>query len=299
MASQKSPSSSFHKGIGVFLLCIIALLVGLHVLQKEIPKRRILTLRMPRPLSAVRTQTDEASCSHRLAIMSRSILSPHQAYNSDVNATETSTDEFSLEASFQIPWSTGRDGEQLRVALWVKELRSFLKTVPVPGPVTLVSSDVSFKEVLINWLVAASVAKVEHVLIVTYDEHLSNQLTARGIISLHVPIRSVVHAGSTLPAPGRPTMVQLLVVRISVMRLLNYWGYDVANYDADAIILRNPKVIHEMYADSDLIGQYGGSLPSDLYQEWGVVMCMGAVLLIRSNTQTGDTYRACNDCGCT
>ncbi len=71
------------------------------------------------------------------------------------------------------------------------------------------------------------------------------------------------------------------------MRLLNYWGYDVANFDSDAILLKNPLPLFysEEYASSDVIGTFGGSLSGALHNKWGVVVCM-VVIFLRSTKQT-------------
>ena len=73
------------------------------------------------------------------------------------------------------------------------------------------------------------------------------------------------------------------------MRLVNHWGFDAANYDTDAIILKNPEPLYyKQYQDSDFIGSYGHS-PLDIKQEWGIAICIGA-MMIRSSNNTGMTY---------
>ena len=77
------------------------------------------------------------------------------------------------------------------------------------------------------------------------------------------------------------------------MRLVNYWGFDVANYDTDAIVLRNPEPLYyEQYRDSDFIGSYG-HFPPDIKQEWGIAVCTGAVM-IRSSICTGNPIHHCS-----
>ena len=71
------------------------------------------------------------------------------------------------------------------------------------------------------------------------------------------------------------------------MRLVNHWGFDIANYDTDAIILKNPEPLYyEQYRDSDFIGSYG-HFPLDIRQEWGIAVCTG-VVMIRSSIYTGN-----------
>ena len=190
---------------------------------------------------------------------------------------------------FKSPWHSGIEGEELGATKWVNELKTFLLTVKPGLPITLISSEYNFRHALLNWLVGALVRcqpPVDNVLVLTYDSKLLSVLYLRLIPYLLIPLESLVK-DKMYWRGNRQHMSFLLVVRVVVMRLLNYWGYDVANYDADAIILKNPKVIHEMYADSDLIGQYGGSMPKSLLSEWGFVMCMGAVILMRSTMSVG------------
>ena len=69
------------------------------------------------------------------------------------------------------------------------------------------------------------------------------------------------------------------------MRLLNYWGYDVTNYDSDALILRNPEPRYQELADHHLIGSVG-HFPKQMDVKWGTAVCIG-VVMIRASTQTG------------
>ena len=76
------------------------------------------------------------------------------------------------------------------------------------------------------------------------------------------------------------------------MRFINHWGFDAANYDTDAIVLRNPEPLYyEQYRDSDFIGSYG-HFPPDIKQEWGIAVCTGAVM-IRSSICTGNPIHHC------
>ena len=205
--------------------------------------------------------------------------------------------EFILESSFRLPWHSCLRAESLQRTLWLHNLRTYLRDKDPHSPVTLVSADFAFREVLLNWLIAAKVrpkAQMKYILVLTYEEHFKIFLTERAIPVLYVPIEAVVDKTDQAYWTGNHKgMRHLLIIRVAVMRLLNYWGYDVANYDADAIILRNPKAVHEMYSDSDLIGQYGGSMPATLLQEWGAVMCMGAVVLMRSSAAIGEAFTHC------
>ena len=43
-----------------------------------------------------------------------------------------------------------------------------------------------------------------------------------------------------------------LMVRAVLLRVLNYWGYDVASYDSDAVLLKNPQVLYDERPHIDL-----------------------------------------------
>ena len=69
------------------------------------------------------------------------------------------------------------------------------------------------------------------------------------------------------------------------MRILNHWGYDVANYDSDALILKNPEPRYNELRDCHLIGSVG-HFPQKMNKEWGTAICIG-VVMIRASPVTG------------
>ena len=190
-----------------------------------------------------------------------------------------------------VPFATLLQGQLLQVK-WIQELRGYLNTVtPDSGPVTIVSSDYSYREILLNWLISALVRvdrPLSNVLVLSLDSSLHALLQGKGFACIHVPpdqlLRSVVI--NRLALTGHVAFTQVHILRLTVMRLVNHWGYDVANYDTDAIILKNPEPLYyKQYQDSDFIGSYGHS-PLDIKQEWGIAICIGA-MMIRSSNNTG------------
>ena len=206
--------------------------------------------------------------------------------------------EVSVSASFNfslpVPFATLPLGQLLQVQ-WMQELRHYLNAVtPDSGPVTIVSSDYSYREILINWLISALVQvdrPLSNVLVLSLDSSLHALLQGKGFACIHVPpeqlLRSVVI--NRLALTGHVAFTQVHILRLTVMRMVNHWGFDVANYDTDAIILKNPEPLYyKQYRDSDFIGSYGHS-PMDIKQEWGIAICIGAVM-IRSSNNTGKTF---------
>ena len=68
-----------------------------------------------------------------------------------------------------------------------------------------------------------------------------------------------------------------------VYRLLNHWGYDVVNYDTDAILLRDMSPL--LHSGDDIVGTFG-RFPTDLTKQWGITLCT-ALLVVRSSRTTG------------
>ena len=206
--------------------------------------------------------------------------------------------EVSVSASFNfnlpVPFATLPQGQLLQVK-WIQELRDYLNTVtPDSGPVTIVSSDYSYREILLNWLISALVQvdrPLSNVLVLSLDSSLHALLQRKGFACVRVPpeqlLQSVVI--NRLALTGHIAFTQVHILRLTVMRLVNHWGFDAANYDTDAIILKNPEPLYyKQYQDSDFIGSYGHS-PLDIKQEWGIAICIGA-MMIRSSNNTGMTY---------
>ena len=81
---------------------------------------------------------------------------------------------------------------------------------------------------------------------------------------------------------------QVHLVRLAVLRLINHYGYDVVNYDCDAIPLKNLGPVFNKYKDADIVGTFGKG-PSILYEKWGVTLNVG-VMLLQSNSRTGNYY---------
>ena len=157
-------------------------------------------------------------------------------------------------------------------------------------PVLIVCSDITFRELLLNWLVSALVKQKQppkNILVVTNGPKVCSflQLHEVKVECLMVPINYLLSHDKSKKIDSSQ-FNQLLVIRLSLMRVLNYMGYHVMNIDTDAIMLKNPIPILEQYGDSDIIGTYGGEFPQRLFRKWGFVLCMGAIL-IRSTPATG------------
>ena len=146
----------------------------------------------------------------------------------------------------------------------------------------MVMSNSAYKEVLLNWLISAAfiaAISLEQILVVALDNPLWRLMHDRGFQSVFVPPSSLTR-DTTL-------FGQIMFTRLSVMRLLNHWEFDVAMIDTDALLLKDPWPLFEQFPDSDIVASQG-KFPSELSSQWGTALCVG-VILIRSSNQTGIT----------
>ena len=192
--------------------------------------------------------------------------------------------------NFSLPWANAYNASFTKSSKWFRLLLYYTQTFDPSEPVITVCADTSFIDGLINWLISALVLQKhppKNILIVT------NEAKVCWFLSVHkVPVRCLkLFSESVLSEEGmkqvkKRKLTRLLVIRMSVMRILNHLGYDVLNMDADAIMLKNIIPVLELNRDSDIVGTIGGGLPKSLFHKWGVVVCMGAIL-IRSTPATG------------
>lgn len=133
---------------------------------------------------------------------------------------------------------------------------------------------------------------------ISMDMGLHSLLQERGIMSVLVRPQSLLTAAAVKEG-SFPTvmMTRLSIIRFHLLvrevaepltrcpfcRLLNHWGYDVFNFDTDAVLLRNPFPL--LQSHEDIIGTFG-RFPTDLTKRWGITLCT-AVLVVRSSPITG------------
>jgi hypothetical protein len=165
---------------------------------------------------------------------------------------------------------------------WVTKLQDKLKEVQSQNQVTVVFANSDYLESLLNWLIAAKVRlpqPVTNELVVCLDRDIFNVLNRRDIPSVYIQPSTVVDK-------TKLSFQQMIwMMRLVVFRLINYWGFDVASYDSDAVIMKNPQELYESHLSSDIVGS-SGTFPSALGKKWGFTLCMG-VILFRSTPRTG------------
>ena len=168
---------------------------------------------------------------------------------------------------------------------WTRRLQDILTYIDTDnGPVSVVAANYAYRDVLINWLITAKVKlddPLQNVIVLSLDLGTHKLMNKKGIASIYVPIESIMNITRVTKR-----YQAILIVRLTVLRMINYWGYDVAHYDADAIVLKNPQSLYKQYAGSDVVGSTGIH-PKELSNEWGFTLCMGAIMF-RSTQQTGN-----------
>ena len=171
---------------------------------------------------------------------------------------------------------------------WARDLYLFLKTMD-SKLITFVSANFEYTRQLLNWLINACVVTkmpCRNVLVLAFDQRLHTYLQSKRISSIYInrdtfimPPNVRVHTPSSY----------IYLIRFAVMRVINFWGFDVLSVDLDAIVLKNLSALFDKYGDEDIVGSVG-HYPFDLNKKWGLTLCMGAVL-IRATPHTGKLQR--------
>ena len=168
---------------------------------------------------------------------------------------------------------------------WVCNLHHTVKQV-TGRQITLLVSDKKYLDILVNWLahsILHGFQSVNSILIISFDAFTHDTLNRKGFISIHIPHDTVMKPNQT----GNK-FAYIWITRVMVVRLLNYWKYDVLMCDSDAILLKNIyRFMNRLsLSDSDIIAS-AGRFPRKYRDKWNApTMCMG-VILLRSSPATG------------
>lgn len=167
---------------------------------------------------------------------------------------------------------------------WICGLRRYLLSYSSDKPVALVTSNMKYIDILLNWLISAVVRSeisLDAILVVSMEEKLHQLLVRRSIPSVFIS-PSMFFLQNTI---FQQTFEQVMMLRLAIMRVINHFGFDVVMYDTDAIILKNPQPLFDQLPNDDIVGSVG-KIPQDLVAEWGITICIG-VVLVKSSPQTG------------
>ena len=168
----------------------------------------------------------------------------------------------------------------LQQNFWAAPLRELVKTVSTDNQVALLFSTYSYLNSTLNWLIAAKVRckpPVTNVIVVCYDMETYKILMKREISSVYINPNTLL--------PGRKAKFTF-TTRLIVLMTVTSWGYDVIQFDADAIVVKNPQELFERHPSSDIVASRARSWPPTVSEKWGFVACMG-VVLFRSTPKIG------------
>ena len=180
--------------------------------------------------------------------------------------------------------------EELQNATWVVILHDFVLTLDksVSPHVNLVFSDYKHRMLVLNWIVAATVKlkpPLQNVLVVSLQRPLCDFLANSTYLTDTPKITCIiVPLDKVVSLKGGDSWVAAVMVRPVVIRLMNYWGYDVTNYDSDAVVLKNPQEVYERNPQ-DIVSS-ATAWPDFQAKPWGFTLCSG-VILYRASPGTG------------
>ena len=216
-------------------------------------------------------------------------LHQHSSPNDEIDvgvgiSHSASAPTFTVQKDFNFPHPEKYlSAKKILKADWVKQLKRYLLNIHPAHSLTITVATKSFIPNLLNWLIAAHLLvdpPLQHILVVAFDKEVHTLMAGRKLASIHVPFSSVMRGTDR-------GVSRVWMTRLAVIRLLNHWGYDVQQFDNDAVLLRNPQPLFDAYSDYDLFGARA-ILPFELGRgPWGFTLCMG-VAWLRGTQKMGE-----------
>lgn len=195
---------------------------------------------------------------------------------------------FREDFSFPQPRVTKELGH-IRKTSWIRHLRHYLNSIGHDTKqIYLLTSNYQYLDVLLNWLISAVVRSnvtIQSVLTISMDYSTHSILQAKGFPSVFVAPSNLFIPNFNFSAPFE----RVMMLRLTLMRIISHFGFDVAMIDTDAIMLKNPQTLFDAQMGIDIIGSMG-TIPEDLLSEWPMTICIG-VVLVRSSEETGKGYK--------
>ena len=168
---------------------------------------------------------------------------------------------------------------------WVKELAQIMARSN-EQTIFAITVNAGYKESLLNWLISAVFKgdlSLNRILVISLDKNTQVFLQRHGITCIYVPTKSLFDSAKSHYRIDNYGLV--MFSRISVIRLLNHWGFSVVIIDTDAIVLQDPQPLFDKYPASSIVASRG-TQPLTLYAIWNVTICNGLILL-RSTQEIG------------
>ena len=165
---------------------------------------------------------------------------------------------------------------------WVCDLYHEVKQMQ-SKQLTLLICSKSYLEVLVNWLAQAVLHAhypADGILIIAFDSFTHHVMHHKGIHSVFISVDAVFNSKVNGIAN------RIWMTRLTVIRLLNHWNYNVLAFDTDALMLKNVQPLLDKFSTSDIVAS-SGTFPVECYNKWKApTMCMGAIFY-KSSPATG------------
>lgn len=221
------------------------------------------------------------STSPEAGVYSKEIVYDRLAYNGP----------FVFDDNFSFPQpKVMRSLKTIQESLWMRDLRMYLDSLKLPvGQIFLLTSNIKYVDVLLNWLISACVRNnipTQNILIISLDYNVHMILQRRKFNSILIIPNSILSPKFKFSQPFEMVMM----LRLTLMRIINHFGFNVAMLDTDAIMLKDPRPLFDALPSMDIIGSLG-TIPADLFAEWNVTICIGMVL-VKSTERTGNIFTA-------
>ena len=206
-------------------------------------------------------------------------LTPPTGWEAHVGSNQSLPVLPSIPADMPFPKDI-KSREELQESECVSELYNFLLSLDksVSPHVNMVFGDSQHTNLVLNWIIAALLRlepPLHNVMVISLDRLLCDTLVAMKLplTCIVVSVECIFASSSQHDDWGKRVMV-----RQPVLRLINYWGYDVAAYDSDAVLLRNPQPLYDERPHMSVLAS-SGTYPDDLSREWGFTLCTGTLIL--------------------
>lgn len=205
----------------------------------------------------------------------------------DIDVEQTSPFVFRQDFSFPQP-RVMKSLEEIKVGSWMQHLHLYLSSFDRPAAAKqlyLLTSNHKYLDVLLNWLISAVVRSkvpIHSILTVSMDVTTHQTLRTRGFHSILITPAHLFSHSANFSVPFEHVMM----LRLSLLRIINHFGFDVVMVDTDAIMLKDPQELLDAHSDADIVGSVG-TIPEDLFMMWNVTICIGFVL-VRSSERTGE-----------
>ena len=214
-------------------------------------------------------------------------LASRQKNIPDVHVEQTSPFVFRQDFSFPQP-RVMKSLEEIKKGHWVENLSIYLSSFDgqAAKQLYLLTSNHKYIDVLLNWLISAVVRSkvpIHNILTISMDVTTHQTLRTRGFPSILVTPSHLFSHSANFTTPFE----RVMMLRLSLLRIINHFGFDVVMVDTDAIMLRNPQELLDAHSGADIVGSIG-TIPEDLFMMWNVTICIGFVL-VRSSERTGET----------